>query len=112
MLDFVRPLLWPFVRRIRRPDHPIAVASESDFWKLAARVGLPKFRRFRRPLTVAEVDAEFGGWLAEWEAVKQSLQPVDELWPFEFNQHSLAYRKGIVVLRDGEAVAGILAAVS
>jgi hypothetical protein len=45
--------------------HLIAVTSEQEFWKLAARAGLPRFRIFRRPLSVAQVEAEMGlltGW--------------------------------------------------
>jgi hypothetical protein len=111
MWGFVRALLWPFIRRLRHPYHPITVTSEQEFWKLAARVGLPRFRIFRRPLSVAQVEAEMG-LLTGWQAVKQSLRTGDKIWPFEFNRYSSGYRKGIVVMRGGEAVTGILTTVS
>jgi hypothetical protein len=97
--------------RARRACHPITSPSGPEFWKLAARVGLPKFRRFRRPLSVAQIDAEIGA-SEQWKALKQSLKPGDELWPFEFNRYSLSYRKGVVVMRGGEPVAGIVTALS
>src|SRR5436305_905795 len=110
MWSFIRALLWPFLRFLLYPYHPITAPSGPEFWKLASRVGLPRFRRFRRPLTLAQAEAEVG-LIPEWQAMKQSLQAGDEIWPFEFNQLSSAYRKGIIVLRVGEAVMGILTTV-
>ena len=110
MQRIFRALLSPFVGD-RHAYHPIVSPSGPEFWKLAARVGRPRFRLFRRPLSIARVDAELGQ-SAQWKALKQLLAPGDELWPFEFNQFSLCYRKGIVVMRDAEAVAGIVSALS
>ena len=62
-------------------------------------------------LTVDEVEAAYPGMKPEWEALKAAMQPGDELWAFSSPAESwrhLAGRAGIVLLRNGEAVADMV----
>jgi hypothetical protein len=57
----------------------------------------------------------FGRLNAQWEALKAATKPGDELWRFSSSAKSfrdLAGRSGIVLLRDGEAVAEIVTLMS
>jgi hypothetical protein len=57
----------------------------------------------------------FGRLNAQWEALKAAMKPGDELWTFSSSVKSFADfagRRGVVLLRDGEAVAEIVTLMS
>lgn len=85
--------------------------SKEAFWELAARRELPRFRFFRRSITVEQMDRVFAGdgLEGEWLALKEKMQPCERKWPFEFNVRSyLGFPKGFLVLRNGRPIGGIL----
>jgi hypothetical protein len=57
----------------------------------------------------------FGFQSDQWEALKAAMKPGDELWTFCSSAKTfkdLAGRSGIVLLRDGDAVAEIITLMS
>ena len=87
--------------------------SEYDFWVHAMK-GLPRFRCVRRPVSIAELDAQcHGRQKAEWEELRAKMEPGDEIWPFKFDARSyLGLRQGFLVLRRGKPIGGIVTMVS
>lgn len=89
--------------------------DEQRFWRRAVTSGLPWFRWFRRPLTVAQLDVEFEGTSLkqEWLALKAQMQSGDQIWPFRFYVRKyLGMRSGYVVLRRGRPIGGLVTIVS
>ncbi len=88
--------------------------SDDDFWKLAARKGLPWFRFLRRPVPVRQLDDEFPGRLqTEWQTLKGKMQDGDKIWPFCFHVRSyLGMRSGYIILRRGKPIGGLVTIVS
>jgi hypothetical protein len=67
--------------------------------------------RRRSPERIAALLKPFGYSNGEWEALKTSMQPGDELWTFASSSASwraLAGRAGIALVRDGKIVATII----
>jgi hypothetical protein len=67
--------------------------------------------RDKRVLQFPNAGKSFGFQNKQWEALKAKMKPGDELWTFASPGESwrnLAGRSGIVLLRDGEAVADII----
>lgn len=88
---------------------------EPEFWNDVVRRGLPRFRWLRRPVDTAVLDSGLkdGGLAKEWLKLRSSLQPGDEVWPFELHfRKYLGMRKGYVVLRDGRPIGGLVTLVS
>lgn len=91
------------------------MTTEADFWELAARKGLPRFRFLRRPLSPVHLDRMLlGGRLeGEWLRLRAELQAGDQLWPFKFHvRRYLGLRRGYLVLRRGQPVGGVITEVS
>jgi hypothetical protein len=82
-------------------------AGEDEFWQVAAQNAPLRFRLLRRSLTVEQIEPEVAG-ITEWAELKKTLQNGDLIWPFEFNQRTLAYRKGFVVVRGGKPIGGVI----
>jgi len=64
-----------------------------------------------RPRRFPDAAKPFGFNNEKWEALKSMMQPGDELWIFCSSAESwkdLAGRRGIVLLRNGEAIAEIV----
>lgn len=73
----------------------------------AAHPGL----RDERPRRFPDAAKPFGFNNEKWQALKSMMQPGDELWIFCSSAESwkdLAGRRGIVLLRNGEAIAEIV----
>lgn len=67
--------------------------------------------RRRSPERIAALLKPFGSSNGEWEVMKASMQPSDELWTFASSPASwraLAGRAGIALVRDGKIVAMII----
>lgn len=89
--------------------------TETELWERAAREGLPRFRFFRRPLSIEQLDSKMLGSRleAEWRALKTRLLPGDQIWPFEFHLRPyLGMRRGYLVLRQGYPLGGVVTEVS
>ncbi|WP_425395215.1 hypothetical protein [Aeoliella sp.] len=89
--------------------------SDRDFWSIAARKGIPRFRWFRRSIRAEVLDRQFNGSHLEddWQALKSRMLPGDQIWPFEFHvRRYLGMRKGYLVLREGKPLGGIVTIVS
>jgi hypothetical protein len=85
--------------------------SEAMLWSQAARHAPLLYRLFRRSVAVADLDARLNDF-REWQQLKTQLLPDDLIWPFTFNQGTLAMRQGFVVIRSGKPVAGLVTIVS
>ena len=81
--------------------------SEAMLWSQAARHAPLLYRLFRRSIAVAELDSRLAD-IPDWHELKPQLMPDDLIWPFEFNQGTLAMRQGFVVIRSGKPVAGFV----
>src|SRR4051812_33784503 len=94
-LERVFVAIWDFFReriilwRYRRWK------NEEEFWRVAALSAPFRYRFLRKSLTAEQVDAEFSHrHFPPWLELKQIVRPTDLIWPFEFNQNTLSYRKG------------------
>jgi|GEM_PF-3330464 len=96
---------WRIMRRYKR------WANDEEFWQAAAQSAQLRYRVFRRTLTIGQVDAEIPEY-PPWVELKQAIKPTDLIWPFEFNQYTSAYRKGIVVIRGAVPHGGVVWIVS
>lgn len=94
----------------------MALTSEDpEFWNRARREGLPWFRFFRMPISIAEMDEHFKGSRLkdDWLELKAAMRPGDQIWPFEFHVRPyLGMRSGYIVLRKNKPVGGIITIVS
>ncbi len=91
----------------------ISPEEKAEFLNQAMK-GLPRFRFFRRSVSIAQMDAIFlNPWGSEeWLRVKALLKPGDRIWPFIINQRTLAMRKGYLVVRRGKPIEVLTTAVS
>lgn len=85
--------------------------NEDEFWCAAARSAPWHFRLLRRTLAKDQVETQVG-YFPEWAELKKRLEPGDLFWPFEFNARSLSYRKGIVAVRCGKGIGGVVLVLS
>lgn len=85
--------------------------TDEEFWRAAARSAGVRYRFFKWSLTIEQIDAEIA-LNPDWMELKKTLKPGDLIWPFEFNQNTLAYRKGFVVIRNRTPIGGIVTLVS
>lgn len=72
---------------------------------------LSEAERRHSPEHIAALLKPFGYSNGEWEALKASMQPGDELWTFASSLASwraLAGRAGVALVRDGKIVATII----
>lgn len=81
--------------------------TEAGLWREAARHVPFSYRWLGRSISVAEVDSKHPG-LAAWDDLKSSILPGDRICPFEINPRTLAMRRGLVVIREGQAIGGIV----
>jgi len=88
--------------------------DEKEFWRLVIRKGLPRWKIFRRPIAVSELDHYcWGQQKYAWQQLKDKIGPEDQIWPFALNVRSyLGFRKGFVVVRKGQPIGGIITEVS
>ena len=98
----IRRLLYRFGIGYVRLD-----CTEAMFWLQAARHAPLLYRLFRRTVPVAQLDSQFDDFAA-WLEVKRQLAPDDLIWPFVFNQDTLAMRQGYVVVRSGKPITGFV----
>lgn len=85
--------------------------EETAFWKWVVRNGLPRFRWLRRPFRPEQLDDRFRGTRLEthWLQLKERLLPGDKIWQFTLaSNHRWGFRQGFVVLRNGEAIGGVV----
>jgi hypothetical protein len=85
--------------------------NEAEFWHRVIREGLPRFRFLRRSLAAEQLDDRFreSRLSSDWQQLKGKLLPGDTIWPFEIALRPyLGLRRGIVVVRAGQAVGGIV----
>lgn len=89
----------------------ITWTNEEEFWRGAARSSAWRYRFLKWSQAMEQVDLEIGH-MPDWIELKKVLQPGDLIWPFEFNQRTLAYRKGFVAIRKGKPFGGVVTILS
>lgn len=90
------------------------MGPNAEFWERMAQ-GLPRFRFLRCSIPVQQIDQELTGsqLQAQWEQLKEQMQPGDQIWPFEHHVRPyLGMRRGYLVLRRGRPIGGIVTEVS
>jgi hypothetical protein len=87
----------------------VAWANEEEFWSQVMRHGLPRFRWFRRPVAVDEVDVALGE-RPDWIKLRWKVIPGDVIWPFRYprSRRVWGHHEGFVVLRAGRLVGGVV----
>ena len=92
---------------------PLEWHSDTEFWSLVVRHGLPRFRWARRPVPLAEADVALNRH-PDWPASRARLAAGDRIWPFRLprSRRVWGHREGFVVLRRGGLVGGVVTVVS
>lgn len=82
-----------------------------SFWRIAMRHAPISFRWFGRSINFDDISAVYSRW-DEWQMAAKQWQPGDRIWPFKFNEFTMAFRAGYVIVRNGEPVTGVVVLLS